>query len=117
NDPRGGSLQIGVDGDVLRRRRDGLGLWRRGGEILAPSRPALPYRAAFVGGDPEYPGNGVATGIEFRGAREDLHERGLGRVLRGGGIGQRALGEPAQDGPQRREDGVERRPVAVGERA
>src|SRR5256885_1672659 len=33
------------------------------------------------------------------------------------GVPQRALGEPAQDGPQRSEDVVERRSIAVGERA
>src|SRR3954447_16005875 len=63
-DARGCGLQVGVDSELRGRRRDTLRLWRRGGEILAPSYPSLPHRPALVGGDPEHPGKSIARRIE-----------------------------------------------------
>src|SRR3954463_12024782 len=75
-DPRGCGLQVGVDSELLRRRGDGLRLWRagagcgRGGgccSSLPPPPPLLPPRGPFWGGgDPQHPGKSVARRIEFR---------------------------------------------------
>src|SRR5438067_6810551 len=116
-DGGGGGLQVTVDGGVLRGGRCGYRVRRRGAEVLAPSRLLLAQGPAFVRADPERPRKRVAPGIEFRCPRQHFDERRLGGVLGRCGVPQRALGEPAQDRPQRREDGGQGRRVAVGDRA
>jgi len=67
-------------------------------------------------GEPERPGDHVAVGPEIGGVEQELHERGLSRVLGEITVVEDALGEAPEERPQPGEYRVVGRPVACGER-